>query len=153
MNRGMRHDTSFHQNGLKELPFCWFHEPSIISAASDVWFSEHFSCQNLLRSLSRLLFLLRWNKYGAKKCLKNHIPFDFWDDSTSANQEAGKTIEKPLNELPWNQQHYWIGRRARNYMTERQVALLGSICLLWQMCFRTENNFFFVLIFFLNAGD
>ena len=69
-----------------------------------MWFSEHFLRQNVLRSLSRLLLLLRWNKYSTKKCLKNHIPFHFWDDSTSANQEAGKTIEKPLKEFPWNQQ-------------------------------------------------
>ena len=69
-----------------------------------IWFSERFSRQNLLHSLSRLLFLLRWDKYGAKKCLKSRIPFDFWDDSTSANQGAGKTIEKPFKELPWNQQ-------------------------------------------------
>ena len=39
-------------------------------------FLNIFSSQNLLRSLSRLLFLLRSNKNGAKKCLKNHIPFD-----------------------------------------------------------------------------
>ena len=70
-----------------------------------MFFSEHFSRQNLLRSLSSLLFLLRWNKNGAKECLKNHIPFDFSDDSTLANQAAGKTIEKPLKELPWNQQN------------------------------------------------
>ena len=67
-------------------------------------FLNIFSRQNLLRSLSRLLFLLLWNKYGAKKCLKNHIPFGFWDDSNLANQGAGKTIEKPLKELPRNQQ-------------------------------------------------
>ena len=67
-------------------------------------FRNIFSRQNLLRSLSRLLFLLWWHKYGAKKCLENHIPFDFSDDSTLANQGAGKTIEKPLKELPWNQQ-------------------------------------------------
>ena len=42
----------------------------------------------------------------AKKCLKNHISFDFLDDSTSTNQRAGKTIEKPLKELPWNQQNF-----------------------------------------------
>ena len=40
-------------------------------------FLNIFSRQNVLRSLSRLLFLLRWNKNGAKRCLKNHIPFDF----------------------------------------------------------------------------
>ena len=67
-------------------------------------FLNIFSRQNLLCSLSRQLFPLRWNKYGSKKCLKNHIPFYFSDDSTLANQEAGETIEKPLNELPWNQQ-------------------------------------------------
>ena len=36
---------------------------------------------------------------------ENHIPFDFCDDSILANQGAGKTIEKPLKELPWNQQN------------------------------------------------
>ena len=40
-------------------------------------FLNIFSRQNLLRSLSSVLFLLQWNKNGAKKCLKNHIPFDF----------------------------------------------------------------------------
>ena len=40
-------------------------------------FLNIFSRQNLLRSLSRLLFLLQLKKYGAKKCQKNHIPFDF----------------------------------------------------------------------------
>ena len=43
-------------------------------------FMNIFSRQNLLRSLSRPLFLLRWNKYGAKRCLKKHITFDFGDD-------------------------------------------------------------------------
>ena len=71
-----------------------------------MWFSEHFSRQNLLCSLSHLLFLLRWNKHGAKKCLKNLIPFDFRDDSNLANQGARKTIEKPLKELLWNQQDF-----------------------------------------------
>ena len=37
-----------------------------------LWFSEHFFAPNLLRSLSRLLFLLRWNKYGGKNVLKPH---------------------------------------------------------------------------------
>ena len=32
-----------------------------------MWFSERFSHQNLLRSLLRLLFLLRWNKYDIPK--------------------------------------------------------------------------------------
>ena len=35
-------------------------------------FLNIFSLQNLLRSLSRLLFLLRWNKYGAKMSEKPH---------------------------------------------------------------------------------
>ena len=34
------------------------------------WFSEHFSHQNLLLSLSLVLFLLQRYKYGAKKCRK-----------------------------------------------------------------------------------
>ena len=49
------------------------HHPSSFKCS----FLNIFSRQNLLCSLSRLLFLLPWNKYGAKKCLKNHIPFDF----------------------------------------------------------------------------
>ena len=40
-----------------------------------------------------------------EKMSENHIPFDFCDDSTLANQGVGKTIEKPLKELPWNQQY------------------------------------------------
>ena len=35
---------------------------------------------------------------------ENHIPFDVWDDSTSLSQGAGKTIDEPLKDLPWNQQ-------------------------------------------------
>ena len=61
--------------------------------------------QNLLRGLSRVLFLLRWNKYGARICLKTTFHSNFEDDSTLANQGAGKTIEKPLKELPWNQKY------------------------------------------------
>ena len=38
-------------------------------------FLNIFSRQNLLRSLSRLLFLLRWNKYGVK-ISEIHTPFD-----------------------------------------------------------------------------
>ena len=35
---------------------------------------------------------------------KPHFIRRFRDDSTLANQGAGKTIEKALKELPWNQQ-------------------------------------------------
>ena len=55
----------------------------------------------MLRSLSRPLLLLRWNKYGAKKM--SGKPHSIRLDSTLANQGAGKTIEKPLKELRWNQ--------------------------------------------------
>ena len=41
------------------------------------WLSEHFSRQNLLRSLSLVLFLLQRYKYGVKKCPENHVRFDF----------------------------------------------------------------------------
>ena len=91
-------------------------------------FLNIFSRQNLLCSLSRLLFLLRWNKYGAKKCLKNHIPFDFWDDLTLANQGARKAIEKRLKELPWNQQWRcsccWICLLVPNELTTLWVCCL-----------------------------
>ena len=41
------------------------------------WFSEHFSRQNLLRSLSLVLFLLQCYKYGAKKCPKTTFDSTF----------------------------------------------------------------------------
>ena len=40
------------------------------------WFSEHFSRQNLLRSLSLVLFLLQRHKYGAKNLSKKKNTFD-----------------------------------------------------------------------------
>ena len=70
----------------------------------DLGFVNIFSRQNVLCSLSLILFLLQPYKYGAKKCPKNHIRFDFWDDSSLVNQKTGKTTEKPLKELLWNQQ-------------------------------------------------
>ena len=71
----------------------------------ELGFLNIFSRQNLLHSLALVLFLLQRYKYGAKKCPKNQVRFDFWDDSTLANQKTGKIIEKPLKELPWNQQY------------------------------------------------
>ena len=70
----------------------------------ELGFLNIFLRQNLLRSLSLVFFLLQRYKYGAKKCPKNHVRFDFWDDSTLANQKTGKTIENPLKELQRNQQ-------------------------------------------------
>ena len=70
-----------------------------------MWFSEHFFAPKLAGLIVTPIVSATVEKNGPKKCLKNHIPFDFWDDSTLANQRAGKTIEKPLKELPWNQQY------------------------------------------------
>ena len=58
------------------------------------------------------MFLLQRYKNGAEKCSKNDVRFDFSDDSTLANQKIGKTIEKPLKELPWNQQNTSLRRDA-----------------------------------------
>ena len=86
-------------------------------------FLNIFSRQNLLRCLSRLLFLLRWNNYGAKKMSENHISFEFREDSTLANQGAGKTTEKSLKKLPWNQQDEIATSRnfARDFVSYFQV--------------------------------
>ena len=105
---------------------CWLHGSRIISAASNLVFWTNFSRQNLLRSLSLVSFVLQHYKYGAKKCPKNHIRFHFWDVSTSANQKTGKTIEKSLKELPWNQQ------LTENMLACEQVLywkFLGNNCL------------------------
>ena len=64
-----------------------------------MWFSEHFFAPKLAGLFVTPIVSATSNKFGAKKCLKDHIPFDFRDDSTLANQGAGKTIEKPLKEL------------------------------------------------------
>ena len=63
----------------------------------ELGFLNIFSRQNSLRGFSLVLFLLQRYKYGAKKCPKNHVRFDFWDDSTLANQKIGnnrKTFER-----------------------------------------------------------
>ena len=77
--------------------------PSIIPAASNVVFWTSFlakSCCVVCHAYCSAMVEQIWRE----KCLKNHIPFDFWDDLSLTNQGAGKTIEKPLKELPWNQQ-------------------------------------------------
>ena len=74
--------------------------PSIISTASNVVFWTFFRAKTCRVVCHAYCF-----SYGRTNMAReNHIRFDFWDDSTLANQEAGKTIEKPLKELPWNQQ-------------------------------------------------
>ena len=50
-----------------------------------------FSRQNLLRSLSLILFLLQRYKYGAKKCPKNHVRFDCSQSENRKNNR--KTFE------------------------------------------------------------
>ena len=66
------------------------------------WCSEHFFAS----SLSLVLFLSQRYKYGAKKCPENHVRFNFWDDSTSANQKTGKTMKNPLME-PTIFRYHW----------------------------------------------
>ena len=56
----------------------------------ELGFLNIFLRQNLLRSLSLVLFLLQCYKYGAEEYPENHIRFNFWDDSTLANQKTGK---------------------------------------------------------------
>ena len=43
----------------------------------ELGFLNIFLHQNVLRSLSLILFLLQRYKYGAKRCPKNHVRFDF----------------------------------------------------------------------------
>ena len=80
------HALSFELNlffNRREVPFKWPLQLLLVPwtenhlSSFKCGFLNIFSRQNLLRSLSNLLFLLRWNKNGVKKCLKNHIPFDF----------------------------------------------------------------------------
>ena len=42
-----------------------------------IWFSEHFSRQNVLCSLSLVLFLFQRCKLWRRKMSKHHVQFDF----------------------------------------------------------------------------
>ena len=42
-----------------------------------LWFSEHFFAPKLAGLFVTPIVSATSNKFGAKKCLKNHIPFDF----------------------------------------------------------------------------
>ena len=86
------------------LPHCWFHGPSIISAASNVVFWTFFLTKPCCVVCHAYCFWYGPTNMAQEKCPKKHIPFDFWNDSTLANQGTLKTIEKSLKELPWNQQ-------------------------------------------------
>ena len=69
-----------------------------------MWFSEHYFAPKLAGLIVTPTVSATVEQKWREKISENHIPVDFWDDSTLANQGAGKTIEKPLKELPWNQQ-------------------------------------------------
>ena len=69
-----------------------------------MWFSEHFFAPKLAAQFVTPIVSATVEQIWREKMSENHIPFDFSDDSTFAKQGAGKTIEKPLKELPWNQQ-------------------------------------------------
>ena len=82
---------------------CWFHGPRISWAASNLVFWTFFCAKTCCVVCHAYCFCYGTNM--VRKNVRKHIPFDFWDDSTLANQGAGKTIENHLKELPWNQQH------------------------------------------------
>ena len=71
---------------------CWFHGPTIIWAVSILAFWTFFWRQNLLRSLSRLLLLLWWNKYGAKNVWKHrfHWTFEMFNFSQSGSRRNNR---------------------------------------------------------------
>ena len=65
-----------------------------------MWFSEHFFAPKLAAWFVTPIVSATVEQIWREKMSEKHIPFDFSDDSTLANQRAGKTIEKPLKELP-----------------------------------------------------
>ena len=69
-----------------------------------MWFSEHFFAPKLAGLFVTPIVSSTVEQIWREKMSENHIPFDFWDDWTLANQGSGKTIEKRSKELPWNQQ-------------------------------------------------
>ena len=73
-------------------------------------FLNIFSRQNLLRSLSRLLFLVRWNKFGAKKMSEkpHYIRLLRWFNfSQSLNRENDRKAFDGVSILlvPWTKSH------------------------------------------------
>ena len=63
---------------------CYFKNSSVVGSTDrassqqlQIWFSEHFFAPELAALFVTPIVSLRWNNYGTKKCLKNHIPFNF----------------------------------------------------------------------------
>ena len=71
-------------------------------------FLNIFSRQNMLRSLSRRLFLLRWNKYGAKKTSEKPHSIRLLRWFNFSQSGSRKSNRKTLKELLWNQLFKWI---------------------------------------------
>ena len=63
---------------------------------------------------------------------KIHVRFEFWDDSTLVNQKTGKTIEKPLKELPWNQQKCQQHKHSQLLYCSDLVGCLAHNRYIWQ---------------------
>ena len=55
-----------------------------------MWFSEHFFAPKLAAWFVAPIVSATVEQIWREKMSENHIPFDFCDDSTLANQGAGK---------------------------------------------------------------
>ena len=94
--------TSF----LAHIISCWFHGSTIISAALNLVFWTFFLAKTCCIVCQSSCFFTVQQIWREKMSRKPHsIRLLRW--STIANQKTGKTIEKPLKELPWNQQLRW----------------------------------------------
>ena len=82
---------------------CWFHGPRIISAASNVAFWTFFRAKTCCVVCHAYCFCYGGTNMARKNVWKPHSNRLLrWFNCSQS--ETRKTIEKPLKELPWNQQ-------------------------------------------------
>ena len=71
-----------------------------------MWFSEHFFAPKLAAYYVTPIVSAVVEQIWLEKMSEKPHSIRLRDDSILTNQGAGKTIEKPLKDLPWNQQKY-----------------------------------------------
>ena len=91
------------QSLSSSMPGCWFHRPSIISAASNVVFWTFFRAKTCCVACHVYCFYYGGTNMARKDVWKPHsIRLLRWFNFSQSGSR--KTIEKPLKEFPWNQQ-------------------------------------------------
>ena len=95
-------------------------------------FLNIISRQNLLRSLSPLLFLLRWNKYGAKNVwtITFHSTLRWFNFSQSGSKKNNRKAFEGTSMKPTTQNKNKRYRQGKNF-GKKEYALYLGLCEIW----------------------